>query len=141
MLTDFSFPSSRPQAVGPSGARVSSLARPDSACAVCSTMANVYRTGALHGAATATFMPYRSLLDILATCRYVGMLMRCDNSDSHWATAQLQPRLEMRERYGIRGTLINDALTSFCCTPCALTQERREVEMEEASFLAVEAEK
>lgn len=69
------------------------------------------------------------------------MLMRRDNPRFTPATAQLQPRLEMRERYGIRGTLINDALASFCCTPCALTQERREVEMEEASFLAVEVEK
>jgi hypothetical protein len=43
----------------------------------------------------------------------------------------------MRERYGIRGNVIKDVLASLCCTPCALTQERREVEMEEASFQAV----
>jgi Cys-rich protein (TIGR01571 family) len=63
------------------------------------------------------------------------MLMRSDNPDSPWAGAtQVQPRAEMRERYAIRGNVINDWLASLCCTACALTQERREVEMEEASF-------
>jgi hypothetical protein len=40
----------------------------------------------------------------------------------------------MRERYGIRGDVARDWLTSFCCNSCALMQERREVELEEASF-------
>ena len=66
------------------------------------------------------------------------MLMRCDNPDSPWATAQAEPRAEIRERYAIRGHVINDLLASLCCTSCALTQERREVEVEEASFQAVQ---
>lgn len=48
----------------------------------------------------------------------------------------VQRRVEMRERYAIRGHAIKDFLASVCCNPCALTQERREVEMEEASFQA-----
>ena len=40
----------------------------------------------------------------------------------------------MRERYGIRGNIVTDGLASFFCNPCALTQERREVELEEASY-------
>jgi hypothetical protein len=40
----------------------------------------------------------------------------------------------MRERYAIRGHVIKDWLAAFCCGSCALTQERREVELEEASF-------
>jgi Cys-rich protein (TIGR01571 family) len=51
---------------------------------------------------------------------------------------QVQPRAEIRERYAIRGNIINDWLASLCCNPCALTQERREVEVEEASFQAVQ---
>jgi PLAC8 family len=44
----------------------------------------------------------------------------------------------MRERYAIRGHVVKDYLASYFCTPCALTQERREVELEEASFQAVQ---
>lgn len=66
------------------------------------------------------------------------MFMRYDNPDSPCATAQVQPRAEIRERYAIRGNIIYDWLASLCCTSCALTQERREVEVEEASFQAVQ---
>jgi hypothetical protein len=53
-------------------------------------------------------------------------------------TAQVQPRHEIRERYAIRGNVINDWLAPMCCTPCALTQERREIEVEEASYQALQ---
>ena len=49
---------------------------------------------------------------------------------------QLGPREEIRQRYGIRGNMCKDWFTVCCCGSCALTQERREVEMEEASFAA-----
>jgi Cys-rich protein (TIGR01571 family) len=94
--------------------------------------------GAKDTATTAAFMPHWALLDTHGSCKYVAMLMRCDNPDSPWATAQVQPRVEIRERYAIRGNVINDWLASLCCTSCALTQERREVEVEEASFQAVQ---
>jgi Cys-rich protein (TIGR01571 family) len=64
--------------------------------------------------------------------------MRCDNPDSPWATAQVQPRAEIRERYSIRGHVTNDLLAALCCNSCALTQERREIEVEEASFQVVQ---
>ena len=48
--------------------------------------------------------------------------------------AQLRPREEIRQRYGIRGGPFLDCLTSQFCNPCALTQERREIELEENSF-------
>ena len=66
------------------------------------------------------------------------MLMRCDNPNSPWATAQVQPRTEIRERYGIRGHVVKDWSASLFCNSCALTQERREVELEEISFQAVQ---
>ncbi|KAF8490361.1 PLAC8 family-domain-containing protein [Russula emetica] len=47
---------------------------------------------------------------------------------------QLQPRVEIRERYAIRGNLVKDWLSSALCTACALTQERREIELEELSY-------
>jgi Cys-rich protein (TIGR01571 family) len=37
-------------------------------------------------------------------------------------------------RYGIRGDVIGDCLASCLCNPCALTQERREIELEEESL-------
>ena len=43
-------------------------------------------------------------------------------------------RTDVRERYGIRGGATSDFLVSWCCAFCALTQERREIELEENSF-------
>jgi len=50
-----------------------------------------------------------------------------------WAM-QIHTREELRERYAIRGDTAGDCLTLWCCRPCALTQERREIELEENSF-------
>jgi len=47
---------------------------------------------------------------------------------------QMQTRADVRLRYNIRGSTIGDCCTSCCCAPCALTQERREIECEENSF-------
>lgn len=43
-------------------------------------------------------------------------------------------RLDIRNRYDIRGEGMEDCLASLFCRPCALTQERRELELEEGSF-------
>ncbi|KAI9457431.1 PLAC8 family-domain-containing protein [Russula earlei] len=42
---------------------------------------------------------------------------------------------DVRERYGIRGSPICDCFKAWCCRPCSLTQERREIELEENSLL------
>jgi len=47
---------------------------------------------------------------------------------------QLRSREEVRERYGIRGGPFEDLLSSCIFRACALTQERREIELEEGSF-------
>ncbi|KAH9968279.1 PLAC8 family-domain-containing protein [Russula dissimulans] len=47
---------------------------------------------------------------------------------------QLHERAEARDRYGIRGSAVGDCFTSLLCCPCALTQERREIELEEDSL-------
>jgi len=47
---------------------------------------------------------------------------------------QLGTREEIRGRYGIRGSGVSDCLVSWCCHSCALTQERREIELEEQNF-------
>ncbi|KAI0305344.1 PLAC8-domain-containing protein [Multifurca ochricompacta] len=47
---------------------------------------------------------------------------------------QISTRADIRNRYGIRGDGNGDCFASGCCTPCALTQERREIELEEKSF-------
>ncbi|KAI0279928.1 PLAC8 family-domain-containing protein [Russula aff. rugulosa BPL654] len=46
----------------------------------------------------------------------------------------ISTRAEARERYDIRGDVYTDCLTAWCCRPCSLTQERREIELEEGSF-------
>ncbi|KAI0249608.1 hypothetical protein BJV78DRAFT_1283862 [Lactifluus subvellereus] len=43
-------------------------------------------------------------------------------------------RADIRNRYGIRGSAVGDCLIYFGCGPCALTQERRELELEERSL-------
>ncbi|KZV89652.1 PLAC8-domain-containing protein [Exidia glandulosa HHB12029] len=39
-----------------------------------------------------------------------------------------------RERYSIKGSGCGSCLTVMCCLPCALTQESREIELEEQSL-------
>jgi len=43
-------------------------------------------------------------------------------------------RGETRDRYGVRGDVYTDCLTAWLCKPCSLTQERREIELEESSL-------
>jgi Cys-rich protein (TIGR01571 family) len=45
-------------------------------------------------------------------------------------------RLEIREKYGIEGSVIEDCLCATCCRACALTQARREVEFQNAKAAA-----
>jgi len=49
---------------------------------------------------------------------------------------QIRHREEIRERYGIRGSPLSDCFVSWCCRACSLTQERREIELEEGNFSA-----
>jgi Cys-rich protein (TIGR01571 family) len=48
--------------------------------------------------------------------------------------AQVHTREEVRGQYGIRGDAYNDCLTVWCCRARSLTQERREIELEEGTF-------
>ncbi|KAJ7445903.1 PLAC8-domain-containing protein [Mycena latifolia] len=43
-------------------------------------------------------------------------------------------RGQTRARYGISGSGCNDCMLSCCCAPCELTQESREIELEEQSL-------
>ncbi|KAH9052687.1 PLAC8 family-domain-containing protein [Lactarius vividus] len=47
---------------------------------------------------------------------------------------QIGTRADIRARYSIRGSSMDDCLTSWCCHSCSLTQERREIELEENSL-------
>ena len=49
--------------------------------------------------------------------------------------AQIGTRGEIRERYGIRGNACDDCIASCLCPERTLIQERREIELEESSFL------
>jgi Cys-rich protein (TIGR01571 family) len=88
-------------------------------------------------------------------CRLLGLLLHayyvwpfwylglCHAGVSTWWQAisghvsrgvQTGNRSNIRARYSIRGDTIDDCFKSFVCHCCALTQERREVELEENSF-------
>jgi Cys-rich protein (TIGR01571 family) len=45
---------------------------------------------------------------------------------------QMGNRTDIRTRYSIRGSGGNDCLTVLCCRPCALTQEHRELLLEQS---------
>ncbi|KAF8960423.1 PLAC8 family-domain-containing protein [Flammula alnicola] len=47
---------------------------------------------------------------------------------------QMTTRGSLRSRYNIQGGGCGDCCTALCCTPCELTQESRELELEESSF-------
>ena len=46
----------------------------------------------------------------------------------------MKTRAEARERYGIRGSAFGDCLSMCFCNPCAITQLRQEIELEEGSI-------
>ncbi|KAM0792810.1 hypothetical protein ACM66B_002576 [Microbotryomycetes sp. NB124-2] len=48
-------------------------------------------------------------------------------------------RFKNRERYGIRGSVLEDALWPIFCQPCALVQEAREIEGEEQAVMRQDA--
>ncbi|KAG8858124.1 hypothetical protein FRB91_010341 [Serendipita sp. 411] len=48
---------------------------------------------------------------------------------------QIGNRERIRNRYKIDGGCFGDCMASLCCNPCALTQEARELELEEHSMV------
>jgi len=48
---------------------------------------------------------------------------------------QMAGRERVRHRYRIEGGGCGDFCCSWCCAPCALTQESRELELEEKSMM------
>ena len=59
----------------------------------------------------------------------MGVLIRIRRAQAHVAT-----RKEIRARYRICADQYDDHFASLFCHTCALTQERREIELEEGSF-------
>ena len=63
----------RPKVVGLPCVRVSSIARTNSACAICNSRALLCLAAAKDTTTTAAFMPHCVPLDILGSCMYVAM--------------------------------------------------------------------
>jgi len=63
-------------------------------------------------------------------CWIYGLL----NIPGYGWVLQINTRSDIRNRYGIRGDTTGDCLASCLCNPCTLTQERREIELEEQSL-------
>ncbi|TFK71587.1 PLAC8-domain-containing protein [Pluteus cervinus] len=59
---------------------------------------------------------------LLQSCAGFGWILEIPN------------RSNIRSRYGIKGGCLGDCCTIWCCNPCALTQESRELELEEISL-------
>ncbi|KAF8998889.1 PLAC8-domain-containing protein [Hymenopellis radicata] len=49
---------------------------------------------------------------------------------------QIPLRGNIRTRYNIAGGACGDCCTTFCCSPCELTQGSQEIQLEEQSFVA-----
>jgi Cys-rich protein (TIGR01571 family) len=82
---------------------------------------------------TAAFMAASLFPVMVGSCRYVKIAAIDEWVDlSH--CVQIGTRADIRNRYDIRGGGVGDCLTAWCCRPCSLTQERREIELEEKSF-------
>ncbi|PPR05319.1 hypothetical protein CVT26_011577, partial [Gymnopilus dilepis] len=58
----------------------------------------------------------------------------CLAKSERCSLSQMMNRGSIRARYNIKGSGVGDCCTSFWCTPCELTQESRELDLEEASF-------
>ncbi|KAF8902524.1 PLAC8 family-domain-containing protein [Gymnopilus junonius] len=63
-------------------------------------------------------------------CMVHGCLTFCGCG---WAM-QMGTRGNIRGRYNIKGGAVGDCCIALCCTPCELTQESRELALEEESF-------
>ncbi|PPR07497.1 hypothetical protein CVT26_013466 [Gymnopilus dilepis] len=63
-------------------------------------------------------------------CMVHGLLTFCGCG---WVL-QMGNRGSIRRRYNIEGGSCGDCCTAMCCTPCELTQESRELALEEESF-------
>ncbi|XP_029925588.1 cornifelin homolog B-like [Myripristis murdjan] len=48
-------------------------------------------------------------------------------------------RVSMRERYGIKGTMLRDCVCATCCTPCTWCQMSREMKRRNIQILLVSA--
>jgi hypothetical protein len=46
-------------------------------------------------------------------------------------------RSGIRKKYNIQGSLVEDIVWSWCCSPCALVQAEKEVEIAEAEKAAL----
>ncbi|KAG5338224.1 hypothetical protein C0989_007953 [Termitomyces sp. Mn162] len=56
------------------------------------------------------------------------------------AVFQITNRAHIRDRYGIKGDFCTDCLASCFCTPCALTQEEAEIDLEEKALIRQQVE-
>ncbi|KAJ3493707.1 hypothetical protein NLJ89_g10958 [Agrocybe chaxingu] len=54
---------------------------------------------------------------------------------------QIVTRHNVRERYNIRGSAFRDCFTPFCCLPCDLVMNSRELRLEEDSFLSYQTQR
>ncbi|KAK0450379.1 PLAC8 family-domain-containing protein [Desarmillaria tabescens] len=63
-------------------------------------------------------------------CMYVACIPFCGVA----CGIQAQNRRAVRERYGIEGNIVTDCFASTCCYPCQLTQESRQIALEERQW-------
>ncbi|KAK0199919.1 PLAC8 family-domain-containing protein [Desarmillaria ectypa] len=63
-------------------------------------------------------------------CMYAACIPFCGTA----CGIQAQNRRAVRERYGIDGNIVKDCFASTCCYPCQLTQESRQIALEERQW-------
>ncbi|KAF5324172.1 hypothetical protein D9619_011320 [Psilocybe cf. subviscida] len=63
-------------------------------------------------------------------CCFTGVFAMCGLD----FICRMGTRGDIRKRYNIKGGAVSDCCVSMCCGPCQLTQDLRELELEENSF-------
>ncbi|KAF9547468.1 PLAC8-domain-containing protein [Agrocybe pediades] len=66
-----------------------------------------------------------------SACMIHGLLTACLGAGF---IMQFMKRGDIRSRYNISGGGCGDCMAAWCCAPCELTQESRELQLEEESF-------
>jgi Cys-rich protein (TIGR01571 family) len=124
------------QVAGPRFVLAWYTARTGSVYAICTGRALLSRVEVKDQVTTVGHIVAWPYLASIGSFRYVvnGGLARCPLNLTIYPGAQMGSRSDVRNRYDIRGDSKGDCLVSLCCRSCALTQESREIELEEKSF-------
>lgn len=113
------------------------MARTGSVCDICTITTHLSQAEATRSTKTVAFTVAWPYLVSTGSFRCVGTVDKLParvDPTSLTRLPQMGSRTDIRNHYEIRGESTDDCLASLFCRSCALTQEGRELELEEKSF-------